>query len=578
MSINPTNLSNNFAELRIIAKNIRVLYVEDDPLIRREYYNFLSRFFTDIACEENGKTGAARALEEDFDLVISDIQMPLMNGLEMIKLIKETKTDQATILISAHKDSDILQESLHLGVDGYIFKPLDRNQTIELLYKVVRSIHMMYENKQYKNTLEELVEQKTIELIESFTIDKITKLYTLARLQQDIGLHWAKSIAIIKIRSFKNLNDFYGYTIGNEILQQTAAFLQHFLDEKKIEAKYRLYRLSGAHYALLSADDSDTVSELIHKLVYSYEYTEITIDNEPSYLEMDAGVLDNSSELTLSNADKALRQSERLGNVILYKTSDEKLELITQRIRCKDSIKRAHIDGRFVPFYQPIIDNSTHKIIKYEALARMLLVDGTIVSPFHFLPIAKETKMYNKITTSMIEQVLKDFETSECCVSINLSIDDITNIPTRNYIFEKIQKFPQPRRIIFEILESEEVNSYSELQNFIREIKSYGCRVAIDDFGSGYSNFEYLAKLNADYIKLDGSLIQGIEHDFTSQTIIEMLSGFAKKMGIKTIAEFVSNDAISQKIRSIGIDESQGYHFGEPVPYAQHMQFIQSID
>ena len=114
------------------------------------------------------------------------------------------------------------------------------------------------------------------------------------------------------------------------------------------------------------------------------------------------------------------------------------------------------------------------------------------------------------------------------------------------------------------------------MKKFFTKLKELGCKIAIDDFGSGYANFEHIAKLNVDYIKIDGSLILGIENEFLSLTIVEMLSTFALKMGIKTIAEYVSSDLISNIVNSIGVNESQGFLFGEPIPYNDSMKYIQS--
>jgi EAL domain-containing protein (putative c-di-GMP-specific phosphodiesterase class I) len=161
---------------------------------------------------------------------------------------------------------------------------------------------------------------------------------------------------------------------------------------------------------------------------------------------------------------------------------------------------------------------------------------------------------------------------------MNLSIDDIKDRLTREFLIEQIGQFPEPKRLVFELLESEGIGSYEDVQEFFAELKHYGCKVAIDDFGSGYSNFEHLAKLNIDYIKIDGSLILGIEDTLISQVIVEMLSNFATKMGIKTIAEFVSKESISLKVNDMGIDESQGFLYGQPVPYHrlmnQHTQHV----
>jgi EAL domain-containing protein (putative c-di-GMP-specific phosphodiesterase class I) len=296
------------------------------------------------------------------------------------------------------------------------------------------------------------------------------------------------------------------------------------------------------------------------------------------YLEMGSGIVDHADEAPLSHADIALRQAEKEGDIVIYRNDARSAKERSTRLQYQDMIKRALQEDRFVPYYQPIIDNKTKKIMKYEALARLILPDGKVISPGLFLPIAKETKMYNSITKMIIRKTLDNFRYSECSISMNLSIDDIKDRLTREFLIEQIGQFPEPKRLVFELLESEGIGSYEDVQEFFAELKHYGCKVAIDDFGSGYSNFEHLAKLNIDYIKIDGSLILGIEDTLISQVIVEMLSNFATKMGIKTIAEFVSKESISLKVNDMGIDESQGFLYGQPVPYHrlmnQHTQHV----
>lgn len=570
-------LSAAFIALREVAKGIKVLYVEDDPNIRKEYFSFLSRFFDAVECREDGESGLNAALEKKYDLILSDIQMPRMSGLEMIEKIKEHYPNQATILISAHKDSDILHQSVKIGVDGYLFKPLERNQTIELLHKTVSKIQMEYENSNYKAHLESLVEQKTAEAIRSFTIDSVTELFTLAKLEQDL-LHSSEySLALLKIKDFKNINDLYGYNIGNDILNQTAVFLSHILLNDLKQPDIKLYRVSGAHYALLSSYDTPKLESIIAQIIEQYESSEFIIADDSVYLEMDAGIIDHHNGITLSNADSALRQSELEGRIVVYRTNPSVIDAHSFNLKCKNSIKRALNEMRIVPFYQPIIDNNTNTIQKYEALARLILLDGEVISPALFLPVSKKTKMYNQITRQILTTVLNDFYDSECSISINLSIDDINHLPTKKFIFEAVSQFSNPSRIVFELLESEEINSYNEIQQFITDIKVYGCKIAIDDFGSGYSNFEYLAKLDIDYIKIDGSLVRTIDTEKVSRIIVEMLSGFANKMEIKTIAEFVSKKSIQEIVTSIGINESQGYLFSQPIPYNDSMKNIQYL-
>lgn len=577
MCIRSSNLARSIALLQKTAKNLSVLYVEDEPLIREEYFHFLQRFFVEIDVRNNGEEGLKAASEKKYDLIISDIEMPLVNGIEMIEKIKDIFPDQKAILISAHKDSDILYRSIALQVDGYLFKPLERSVTIELLYKVTSLIQLEQENRRYKDNLEYIIEEKTQELISSFIKDKTTQLYSLAKLQQDSLKLTNTSMAILKVRKFKSINDFYGYESGDAVLRQTASFLHQELEEKYKEHSFTFYRVSGSHFVVTSTLPMQEFYEIIKELVHLFEITKMHIAQDTLLLELDAAVLHKNTHPSLSNLDRALRKAENSNCVELY-AKDEAEELsYKKRLECKNNLIQANQDGRFINYYQGIVDNKNAQIHKYEALVRMVLENGEIVSPGIFLPIAKETKMYSLITKSVIESALRDFADSECSVSINLALEDIKNEEIRNYIRTQMQSFPEPSRVVFEILESEEIDSYQVLQEFIQEMHSFGCKVAIDDFGSGYSNFEHLAKLRVDYIKIDGSLIKDIHSNHSSQAIVKMLRDFALQMQIKTIAEFVSKEEISTYIHSIGIDESQGYFYSKPLPLHNSMKKIRSV-
>ncbi|MFN4307762.1 EAL domain-containing protein, partial [Sulfurihydrogenibium azorense] len=158
--------------------------------------------------------------------------------------------------------------------------------------------------------------------------------------------------------------------------------------------------------------------------------------------------------------------------------------------------------------------------------------------------------------------VLKLFKL-EIRVSINLSVLDILNEEISTEIIKTLKE--SDLKITFEILESEGIENYEDVSGFIKNVKSFGAKVAIDDFGSGYSNFAYILKLlDVDYIKIDASLIKNIHQDINSQIIVENIVNLAKKLGIKTIAEFVHCKEVFEKVKELGIDYSQGYYISEP--------------
>ncbi|MDD2357544.1 MAG: EAL domain-containing protein [Thiovulaceae bacterium] len=227
-------------------------------------------------------------------------------------------------------------------------------------------------------------------------------------------------------------------------------------------------------------------------------------------------------------------------------------------------LKNAIKNDRIIPYFQPIFNNISNKVVSVECLVRLIDDDNNIISPYQFLTIAKKSKLYKNITKIMIQKSCQYFEHIECDFSVNLSVDDIMDVEIINYLKENIEKYDVSKKIVFEILETEGIENYQEVLSFIREMKSIGCRIAIDDFGSGYSNFEYLLQLNIDYIKIDGSLIKNIDRDKNAQIIVETIVDFAKKLKVQTVAEFVHNEAVYLKVKELGVDRTQGYYFAEP--------------
>jgi EAL domain-containing protein (putative c-di-GMP-specific phosphodiesterase class I) len=210
------------------------------------------------------------------------------------------------------------------------------------------------------------------------------------------------------------------------------------------------------------------------------------------------------------------------------------------------------------------MDIKTGEIDKYETLVRMVDKNNQIIPPLDFLKIAKKTKLYSHITKEVIHQSCNMFKNRKESFSVNLSIDDIQDATTVQEIISTIINTNTASRIVFEILESEGIENYDEVANFITQVKALGAKIAIDDFGTGYSNFEHILKLNVDFIKIDGSLIKGIDENMRHRIIVEIIVDFAKKTNSKTIAEYVINETIFSIIKEIGVDFSQGFYTGKP--------------
>jgi EAL domain-containing protein (putative c-di-GMP-specific phosphodiesterase class I) len=261
--------------------------------------------------------------------------------------------------------------------------------------------------------------------------------------------------------------------------------------------------------------------------------------------------------------ENALRAKSKVSfsndsSIVASKEAKENLEMIK-------TVKIALDNFNIVSYFQPIINNKTKEIEKYESLVRLIDEHGNILSPFHFLNVSKKGNYYSKITQRVLENSFKILHTINTKLSINISVKDIEKEQTRVQIFTLLEEYKEDaHRIIFELLEDENVEDFNIIKDFIHAVKAKGVQIAIDDFGAGYSNFERILEFDPDIVKIDGSLVKNIATDLFSRNIVETIVSFAKKQNIETIAEYVENETIFNILNEIGVDYSQGYYFGKP--------------
>lgn len=404
-------------------------------------------------------------------------------------------------------------------------------------------------------TAQVLLEKKTEKLA---YFDQLTNLPNRQKMLLDISVNSPTACAIFNIDEFKEINDFFGTENGDKILQDIAKWFLKF--------DFETYRIDGDEFAILYYEDLsiEHIKHNIENILSLFEEEQFHIEGEIIHIRFSTGIAKESKNL-LTKADIAVHYAkENKIKISVYEENANIEKKYKENIAMATSIREALIDNRIICHYQPILDIKTNKINKYETLVRMIDKDGNLITPINFLNIAKKTKLYSHITQEVIHQACNTFKDREEAFSINLSIDDIKDSNTVQEIIKTIIKTNTASRIIFEILESEGIENYEEVVNFITQIKALGAKIAIDDFGTGYSNFEHILKLNVDYIKIDGSLIKGIQQDKKHKIIVETIVDFAKKVGSKTIAEFVSDEEIFKNIKEIGVDFSQGYFTGKP--------------
>ncbi|MFW2378686.1 EAL domain-containing protein [Aliarcobacter butzleri] len=415
---------------------------------------------------------------------------------------------------------------------------------------------------------------KTEELKRNLRLDSLTNIGNRYKLIEDVSKSVNPCISILDIVSFSDVNDFFGYKTGDNVLKIVARKIEELLIDKE---NYRVYRDHSDTFCIVAQnEDRDKFIKNIDEISKTIAKVPIVIKSRELYVQLSYVFSFESKENLLETANIIKRYSHANKNIIIY---DKALELekdYEKNIFWTLKIKKALDEDKIVPYFQPIYNLKTSKIEKYEALVR--LIDGNnVISPYYFLDISKKSKQYLQLTKTMIQKTFDYFRDKDFEFSINLTFEDIKSEYISSFIIELLKEYKIGHRVVFEIVESEEIDNFRKINEFFVTIREYGCKIAIDDFGSGYSNFEYLAKLNVDYIKIDGSLIKDILINKSSQNIVSMLVNFAKGQKVKTIAEFVSNKDILNKVRELGIDYVQGYYIKEPIASIDGLNDIISL-
>ena len=394
-----------------------------------------------------------------------------------------------------------------------------------------------------------------------FYHDELTTLPNRKKLIETLSFENDAILMILNIDKFQHINDLYGDKIGNDIIKNTANIIKENVSKEAL-----LFKLHADEYALYLPTEAvyEEIKALALHLANCIENHTFIINENEIYINATIGVAYGTSYL-LNNADMALKLAKKKRQkYLIYETSMNIEHEYEQNLKWSKRIKDAIENDRIEPLFQPIVDTKTSKIVKYEALMRMIDEKGEYLSPIHFLELAKKNKLYPKLTKIIIEKTFEIFKNIDAQVSINLSVHDVLNEDVYSTIIEKLNEYKLGDKIVFELIESDGIENYKEVIEFINEVKKTGAKISIDDFGTGYSNFEYIMKLKVDYIKIDASMIKDIDKNLNSQMVTETIIDFARKMNIQTIAEFVHSQSVFDVVKELGIDFAQGYFFGKP--------------
>ncbi len=370
----------------------------------------------------------------------------------------------------------------------------------------------------------------------------------------------------------KDLNAIYNFDNGDFIIKQLHWILNNKTKNliKKTLNRDIYIKIKNTHADVfeimlfddLSIEEIISIKNLIYENVVSKNF-KLLDKNLLINIDVTIGCSKSSDKQIKSYAEKALHEAKL--NYLHYMYFDSflyKNEFINKDLL---DILNHNINNNLVePYFQPIMDNQTDEIVKYEALMRIFDKDGNMLMPNVFIHKAKKSRLYQKLMEILFDKLIIYIQKYKIHVSINLDYTDILNPQIKKTIISKIKTKNVGSYITFEVLESEKVSNFNLVNDFIKEVRTYGAKIAIDDFGTGFSNYENILNLDIDYIKIDGSLIKKID-EAIYLNLIKSIVLFSKQQNIKIVAEFVSDLKTLRYVKNIDIDFSQGYHIGKPI-------------
>ena len=382
-------------------------------------------------------------------------------------------------------------------------------------------------------------------------------------------------LVMLDIDDFAIFNDRFGFDAGDRLLNDLAAHLMRELPESSLLARTGSGEFCAIiHHALSSKQG---VRDLGLEKLTRFSFSKGDVSEEiclsivvDSYDDSLSGV-DELISNTTSTMIKV--KSKARGNLYYAAESDDTSRVTRhEKYRMKEQLQTALSGNRLVLFYQPILDLNLNSISHCECLVRMLDDEGQFISPAHFLGIAAESGLMPRLDFSVMEKAMRQQRMWQDSgihtgLSINITAPTLEQPDFEERLNEILQRTgANPDRLIFEVVETDALENLSTARRLLNNFKTVGAKVAFDDFGIGFTSFEYVRELPVDYIKIDQSFIRFIHERESDQVLVKSMVEMSHNLGKKVIVEGVENRAALEIVRDMGVEYVQGYYVCRPMP------------
>ena len=409
------------------------------------------------------------------------------------------------------------------------------------------------------------------------TRDPLTDLYNQRMFWELLGYEVGRArrhnqkfaVMMLDLDNFKTINDRFGHHFGDAFLQSFAKLLTTAIRHGDLLARY-----GGDEFCVILPEASETQAHMVAQRIADLleSHTMETPDGIKLKATTSIGIAispehgDNPKDLFLV-ADNMMYKAKNAGkNAIAMPSEDEMAEVFRKAGEKSLMIQNALDEQRIIPYFQPICDAKTGEVVIHELLMRIRL-DDQIVTANDFIEEAENMGIAHKMDYQLIEKAFAEVRLQgyQGMLFINLSPKALIVGEFASHVSRLAGQYGiAPSRIVFEITERETVRNLTLLEKFVLDAKVQGFSFAIDDFGSGYSSFQYIKCFPVDYIKIEGEFVRNMLHDEIYLAFIKSIVTLAKELKIKTVAEFVEDADILKAVSALGIDYAQGYHISRP--------------
>ncbi len=529
-----------------------------------------------VAIARISKDGAIRYTNAEFESSIGKNCEKLKNGkpeffdennrkFNLIKRVRRiTKTLKFENITTINKDGELL----YLCITA---TPVVERGEFE-------GVVVAMEDFTSRHNIQDKLNRSIAQIRRTASVDKITGLPNNIAFFEKIQSAASNGARVIyfSIDQFSNIQFFYGNDVANNVLVEVSNAINLCLETYKINAQ--LYHLQEDKFCIWYEDNQIAKDTEQIMRYFASKNIRISVANENDIntdltltlgisLNYDTAGTDRYTQARLS-WQKAAKKERHLE---YYTQNDEEERNYRNNQLVSRLIRYALAEDKIIVECQPIFDLRAptaegYAIFSHEILVRLLDENNNIHYPGSFLNVAKQASLYLEITKRVLAKTFELLETyPNMRFSTNLSSIDMTSEAIKHEFLERLAVCTHPQNLTIEILESENIENYEEIRKFIRAAQSRGCHVAIDDFGSGYSNFYRLLELNINYLKIDGSIIRKLPIDENAKNIVKTIVTFAKTQKYDIVAEFVAEEKTLQIVQEMDIRFVQGYLLGKPV-------------